>query len=82
MHLIAKVDVKCPICDQAESVKMHGLGMLMLLHGKPIPDNRADVPPRLDDHIHENKHSNSYEDGMFAMKYFQKGTAHITFKRS
>ncbi|EHE7040988.1 DUF4942 domain-containing protein, partial [Salmonella enterica subsp. enterica serovar Newport] len=24
---------------------------------------------------------NSYEDGMFKIKYFQKGTAHITFKR-
>ncbi|EJA8585677.1 DUF4942 domain-containing protein, partial [Salmonella enterica] len=24
---------------------------------------------------------NSYEDGMFKIKYFQKGTAHIIFKR-
>ena len=55
--------------------------MLMLLDGKPIPDNRADVTRRLGDHIHENRHSNSYEDEMFAIKYFQKGTAHITFKR-
>ena len=55
--------------------------MLMLLDGKPVPDNRADVTRRLGDHIHENRHSNSYEDEMFAIKYFQKGTAHITFKR-
>ncbi|EBD6544445.1 DUF4942 domain-containing protein [Salmonella enterica] len=55
--------------------------MLMLLDGKPVPDNRADVTRRLDDHIHENRGSNSYEDGMFKIKYFQKGTAHITFKR-
>ncbi|EJZ7017958.1 DUF4942 domain-containing protein [Salmonella enterica] len=55
--------------------------MLMLLDGKPVPDNRADVTRRLGDHIHENKGSNSYEDGMFKIKYFQKGTAHITFKR-
>jgi hypothetical protein len=55
--------------------------MLMLLDGKPIPDNRADVTRRLGDHIHENRHSNRYEDEMFAIKYFQKGTAHITFKR-
>ncbi|ECD0362580.1 DUF4942 domain-containing protein [Salmonella enterica subsp. enterica] len=55
--------------------------MLMLLDGKPVPDNRADVTRRLGDHIHENKGSNSYEDGMFKIKYFQKGTAHIIFKR-
>ncbi|ECG5643824.1 DUF4942 domain-containing protein [Salmonella enterica subsp. enterica serovar Poona] len=55
--------------------------MLMLLDGKPVPDNRADVTRRLGDHIHENSGSNSYEDGMFKIKYFQKGTAHIVFKR-
>lgn len=55
--------------------------MLMLLDGKPVPDNRADVTRHLGDHIHENRHSNSYEDEMFTIKYFQKGTAHITFKR-
>ncbi|WP_244643672.1 DUF4942 domain-containing protein, partial [Erwinia persicina] len=51
------------------------------LDGKPVPDNRADVTRRLGDHIHENRHSNHYEDEMFAIKYFQKGTAHIVFKR-
>ncbi|EBC0167258.1 DUF4942 domain-containing protein, partial [Salmonella enterica] len=55
--------------------------MLMLLDGKPVPDNRADVTRRLSDHIHENRHSNRYEDEMFVIKYFQKGTAHIVFKR-
>ena len=55
--------------------------MLMLLDGQPIPDNRADVTRRLSDHIHTNRHSNRYEDEMFAIKYFQKGTAHITFRR-
>lgn len=55
--------------------------MLMILDGKPVPDNRADVTRRLGDHIHENRHSNCYEDEIFAIKYFQKGTAHITFKR-
>lgn len=55
--------------------------MLMLLDGKPVPDNRADVTRRLGDHIHENSGSNSYEGGMFKIKYFQKGTAHIIFKR-
>lgn len=55
--------------------------MLMILDGKPIPDNRADVTGRLGDHIHENRHSNRYEDEMFTIKYFLKGTAHITMKR-
>lgn len=55
--------------------------MLMILDGKPIPDNRADVTGRLGDHIHENRHSNHYEDEMFTIKYFLKGTAHITMKR-
>lgn len=55
--------------------------MLMLLDGQPIPDNRADVTRRLSDHIHTNRHSNRYEDEMFAIKYFQKGTAHTNFKR-
>ena len=55
--------------------------MLMLLDGKAIPDNRADVTRRLSDHIHENRHSTRYEDEMSVIKYFQKGTAHIVFKR-
>jgi hypothetical protein len=46
--------------------------MLMILDGKPVPDNRADVTRRLSDHIHENRHSSSYGDEMFTIKYFQK----------
>ncbi|HFJ7159343.1 TPA: DUF5983 family protein [Escherichia coli] len=45
------------------------------------PSDRADVTRRLSDHIHENRHSSRYEDEMFVIKYFQKGTAHIVFKR-
>ncbi|WP_258089401.1 DUF4942 domain-containing protein [Serratia liquefaciens] len=55
--------------------------MLMILDGQPIPDNRVDVTRRLGDHINEELHSTRYEDEMFSIKYFQKGTAHITFKR-
>lgn len=55
--------------------------MLMLLDGQPVPDSRADVTHRLDEHIHENRHTNRYEDAIFAIRYFQRGTAHITFKR-
>lgn len=55
--------------------------MLTILDGKPVPDNRADVTHRLGDHIDANRHGPRYEDEMFVIKYFQKGTAHIVFKR-
>jgi len=45
------------------------------------PTTGADVTRRLADHIHENRHCNSYKDEMFTIKYFKKGAAHITFKR-
>lgn len=55
--------------------------MLMLLDGKPLPDNRADVACRLGDHISQHKSADNYDDTLFRIKYFQKGTGHITFKR-
>ncbi|HDX8787057.1 TPA: DUF4942 domain-containing protein [Klebsiella michiganensis] len=55
--------------------------MLFLLDGKPIPDNRGDVTTRLMDHIRDNLSKDVYEDDFFSVRYFQKGTAHITFKR-
>ncbi|WP_324029715.1 DUF4942 domain-containing protein [Pantoea sp. JZ2] len=55
--------------------------MLLLLDGKPIPDNRGDVTTRLMDHIRDNPSKDVYEDEFFSIRYFQKGTAHITFKR-
>lgn len=56
--------------------------MLFLLDGKPIPDNRGDVTIRLMEHIRDNPSKDAYEDDFFSIRYFQKGTAHITFKRS
>ncbi|EPE4835596.1 DUF4942 domain-containing protein [Yersinia enterocolitica] len=56
--------------------------MLFLLDGKPIPDNRGDVTTRLMEHIRDNPLKEVYEDEFFSIRYFQKGTAHITFKRS
>ncbi|HFK4647124.1 TPA: DUF4942 domain-containing protein [Serratia marcescens] len=55
--------------------------MLLLLDGKPIPDNREDVTRLLGDHIHSKRNSTYYEDDMFTIRYFQKGAGHITFKR-
>lgn len=33
------------------------------------------------DHIQDNPAKDVYEDDFFSIRYFQKGTAHITFKR-
>ncbi|MGR5942579.1 DUF4942 domain-containing protein [Enterobacter sp. C4G1] len=55
--------------------------MLFLLDGKPIPDNRGDVTTRLMEHIRNNPPKDVYEDEFFSIRYFQKGTAHIIFKR-
>ncbi|CAI2501818.1 Uncharacterised protein [Serratia proteamaculans] len=55
--------------------------MLHLLDGKPIPDNRGDVTTRLMEHVSLQKASHIYEDDYFSIRYFQKGTGHITFKR-
>ena len=55
--------------------------MLFLLDGKPIPDNRGDVTTRLMEHIRDNSSKDVYEDDFFSIRYFQKGTVHITFKR-
>ncbi|CQJ66981.1 z1226 protein [Yersinia intermedia] len=55
--------------------------MLFLLDGKPIPDNRGDVTTRLMEHIRDNPTKEVYEDAFFSIRYFQKGTAHLTFKR-
>lgn len=55
--------------------------MLFLLDGKPIPDNRGDVTTRLMEHIRDNPSQDVYEDDFLSIRYFQKGTAHITFKR-
>lgn len=55
--------------------------MLFLLDGKPIPDNLGDISIRLMEHIRANPAKNAYEDEYFSIRYFQKGTAHLTFKR-
>ncbi|EOZ7509450.1 DUF4942 domain-containing protein, partial [Enterobacter hormaechei] len=55
--------------------------MLFLLDGKPIPDNRGDISIRFMEHIRDNPAKNAYEDEYFSIRYFQKGTAHLTFKR-
>ncbi|CAM6644857.1 TPA: DUF4942 domain-containing protein [Klebsiella quasipneumoniae subsp. similipneumoniae] len=55
--------------------------MLFLLDGKTIPDNRHDVTIRLMDFIRDNPHQRVFEDELFTIRYFQKGSGHITFKR-
>ena len=56
--------------------------MLFLLEGKAIPDNRVDVTARLYEHISGNRQMTQiYEDEYFSIKYFMKGSAHLTFKK-
>lgn len=55
--------------------------MLFLLGGKPIPDNRGDISTRLMEHIRDSPAKDVYEDEFFSIRYFKKGTAHLTFKR-
>ncbi|VXC71467.1 Restriction endonuclease subunit M [Enterobacterales bacterium 8AC] len=56
--------------------------MLFLLEGKTIPDNRRDITARLYDHISANRQmAEVYEDEYFSIKYFMKGSAHLTFRK-
>ncbi|MFV0265339.1 MAG: DUF4942 domain-containing protein [Kluyvera sp.] len=55
--------------------------MLYLLDGKAIPDNRHDVSIRFMDFVRDNPHQQVFEDDLFTIRYFQKGSGHITFKR-
>ncbi len=55
--------------------------MLFLLDGKPIPDNRGDISTRFMEHIQDNQTKEVYEDEFFSIRYFQKGTVHLMFKR-
>ncbi|VXC71669.1 Restriction endonuclease subunit M [Enterobacterales bacterium 8AC] len=56
--------------------------MLFLLEGKAIPDNRRDVTARLYEHISAHRQrAELYEDEYFTIKYFMKGSAHLTFKK-
>ena len=54
--------------------------MLNLLDGKPVPENRNDLSVRLDAHIRK-QHASVFEDEYVEIRYFQKGTGHIIFKR-
>ncbi|END4157608.1 DUF4942 domain-containing protein, partial [Escherichia albertii] len=55
--------------------------MLHLFSGKPIPDSRENIIIRLDDHIRSVQGKEDYEDEMFSIRYFKKGSAHITFRK-
>ena len=55
--------------------------MLHLFSDKPIPDNRENITIRLDGHIQSVQGKERYEDEMFSIRYFKKGSAHITFRK-
>ncbi|EJA1290820.1 DUF4942 domain-containing protein [Escherichia coli] len=55
--------------------------MLHLFSGKPVPDCRENIIIHLDDHIQSAQGQECYEDEMFSIRYFKKGSAHITFRK-
>ncbi len=55
--------------------------MLHLFSGKPIPDNRENITIHLNEHIRSVQGKECYEDEMFSIRYFKKGSAHITFRK-
>lgn len=55
--------------------------MLFLLDGKAIPDTPGEIAMHLMEHIRDNPDRDVYNDAYFTIRYFQKGTAHLTFKR-
>lgn len=55
--------------------------MLRLLDGQTIPDSRHDVSIRFMDFIRDNPRVQIFEDDLFIIRYYQKGSGHITFKR-
>jgi hypothetical protein len=55
--------------------------MLCLLDSKTIPDNRNDVSIRFMDFIRDNPREQVFEDEFLTLRFFQKRSGHITFKR-
>lgn len=55
--------------------------MLYLLDSMAIPDNHADISINMMNYIRDNSGKDVYDDTYLSIRYFQKGTAHLTFKR-
>ncbi|CAI9388399.1 MULTISPECIES: DUF4942 domain-containing protein [Citrobacter] len=55
--------------------------MFYLLDGKTLPDNRHDVSIRFMEFVRDNPDQQVFEDELFIIRYFRKGSGHITFKR-
>ncbi|MBK0003510.1 DUF4942 domain-containing protein [Erwinia sp. S38] len=55
--------------------------MLLLLDGKPAPNDGRDISIRLMEHVRDHPMMGFYEDELFSIQYFKKGTAHLTFKK-
>lgn len=55
--------------------------MLHLLDGKPVPDNRIDIACQFNIYIDQHKTSKNFTNSNLTIHYYQKGSAHISFKR-
>jgi len=52
-----------------------------LLDSKAIPNTPGNISMHLMEHIRDNPGRDIYNGAYFTIRYFQKGTAHLTFKR-
>jgi len=56
--------------------------ILMLLDGKAIPDHRTGVSFQFQEHVNKHrKESPEFDSVYFTLRYFKKGSGHLTFKR-
>lgn len=56
--------------------------ILTLLDGKTIPDHRVGVSSQFYDHVSQcNKVAQDFDSEYFTLRFFKKGSGHLTFKR-
>lgn len=56
--------------------------ILTLLDGKTVPDHRTGVSMQFADHVSKwHKESADFESSYFTLRYFKKGSGHLTLKR-
>ena len=60
--------------------------IMKLFNQEPIPDHRNDISQRLHDAVRAEPRpegpENTYEDDLFFIRWYKKGSLHITFKKT
>lgn len=70
--------------DRHNQAKLDDLErVLSLLDGKTLPDHRTGVLNQFQNHVsHFRKTSADFDSEYFTLRYFKKGSGHLTFRRS